>query len=188
MPTKLSAVPGRLDILLKEKKWYKVYIGGGVKQDTKDLSFSSGPKVKFETNVSLLNLKGCTDKTRVSYEVDQACSSTVSLTHDAPLYSFFGKNSLIQNYILLSSGGSKTHACLRLTMDTLDFEHTRSYKELQRLLSFRMSNVGNIPRPEMVRAGRTCVVLVSNLCFTFCCSNIFAYISLKQTLKKRRYY
>jgi len=97
----------------------------------------------------LLNLKGCTDKTRVSYEVDQACSSTVSLTHDAPLYSFFGKNSLIQNSILLSSGGSKTHACLRLTMDTLDFEHTRSYKELQRLLSFRMSNVGNIPRPEM---------------------------------------
>ncbi len=145
-----TILPGSLDILLNEKKWYKVYIGGGVKQDTKDITFQSA-KAQLETNLSLLNLKGCTDQTRLSYAVDQTSATRFTLSHDAPLYSFFAKDSLLQNSILLSSGGSKTHGTLRATMDTLDFEHSRSYKEYQRLLSFRMSNIGYIPRPEMVR-------------------------------------
>lgn len=145
-----TILPGTLDILLNEKKWYKIYIGGGIKQDTKDTTFQ-GAKAQLETNLSLLNLKGCTDQTRLSYAVDQASTTRFTLSHDAPLYSFFGKDSLLQNSILLSSGGSKTHGTLRAMMDTLDFEHSRSYKEYQRLLSFRISNFGYIPRPEMVR-------------------------------------
>jgi hypothetical protein len=142
-----TVLPGSLDILLNEKKWYKVYIGGGVKQDTKDITFQSA-KAQLETNLSLLNLKGCTDQTRLSYAVDQTSATRLTLSHEAPLYSFFAKDSLLQNSILLSSGGSKTHGTLRAMMDTLDFEHSRSY---QRLLSFRISNIGYIPRPEMVR-------------------------------------
>ena len=143
--------------MLEEKKWYKLYIGGGIKHDNKDMGLQilgggATPKVQFETNISLLNLKGCTDKTTATYSVDQTSTSTVALTHDAPLYSFFSKDSLVQNTILMSSGGSKTHGSLRAIMDTLDFEHSRSYKEFQRSLSFRISNVGNIPRPEMVRS------------------------------------
>jgi hypothetical protein len=145
-----AILPGKLDILLNEKKWYKIYIGGGIKQDTKDTTFQ-GAKAQLETNLSLLNLKGCTDQTRFSYAVDQASTTRFTLSHDAPLYSFFAKDSLLQNSILLSSGGSKTHGTLRAMMDTLDFEHSRSYKEHQRLFSFRMCNIGYIPRPEMVR-------------------------------------
>jgi hypothetical protein len=145
-----TVLPGTIDIMLNEKKWYKIYIGGGIKQDTKDMTFQ-GAKAQVETNLSLLNLKGCTDQTRVSYAVDQTSTTKFALSHEAPLYSFFGKDSLLQNSILLSSGGSKTHGSLRAMIDTLDYEHTRSYKEYQRLLSFRVSNIGYIPRPEMVR-------------------------------------
>ena len=109
---------GRLDILLEEKKWYKLYIGGGIKHDSKDmglqtLGVGAGPKVQFETNISLLNLHGCTDRTTASYAVDQASTTTLTLTHDAPLYSFFSKDGLIQEKVLMSSSGSRTHGSLK---------------------------------------------------------------------------
>jgi hypothetical protein len=124
---------------------------GATLQTFGDGSGSLLPKIQFETTASLLNLRGVTDKTVLSYNVDQASSSSVTLEHDAPLYSFLHPDSLFRNMLLLGDGGSQWHTNLKASKDTVDFESSRSYKEFQRSLSCRISSVGNVARPELVR-------------------------------------
>ena len=92
-----------LHILLNEKNWYSLYIGGGFKQGA-IYQHAAGdgvlPKVQFETSGSLLNLTGHLDKTSLSYTVDQTSTATLALTHERPLYSLFSQDSPIHDFIL----------------------------------------------------------------------------------------
>ena len=101
-------------VKLREKKWYKLYIGGGVNSDYNDPTTSSSPffgssfggnnsnsttttannnistflpKLQFETSASLLNLSGFADMSTASYIVDQTGNSSFKLVHDRPLIS-----------------------------------------------------------------------------------------------------
>jgi len=100
-------------VQLKEKNWYKLYIGGGVNSD--DLStFSNAssstttagnviqlPKVQFETSASLLNLTGYTDVTSASYIVDQTGSTSCKLIHDRPLISYLNNSdSIVRRWLM----------------------------------------------------------------------------------------
>jgi outer membrane protein assembly factor BamA len=145
-----------LHILLNEKNWYSLYIGGGFKQGAIYQNAAGDgvlPKVQFETSGSLLNLTGHLDKTSLSYTVDQTSTATLALTHERPLYSLFSQDSPIHDFILgMGNGSQYTYTC-RAMLDTVDHEWTRSYKEYQRLLSMRISNKGNAGIPEMVEGG-----------------------------------
>ena len=101
-------------VRLKEKKWYKLYIGGGV--NSEDLSSFGGtsgmgntlggpggaalgilPKLQFETSASLLNLTGFADVSTALYSVDQTGASSFKFTHDRPLCSWLPKHAQFVN-------------------------------------------------------------------------------------------
>ena len=121
----------QINVKLEEKKWYKIYIGAGVKQQGNGFSMNESaqlgalPMGQFESSASLSNIRGCTDTTNFSYTVDQASTPTFLISHDAP--------SQIEVDDLI-------HSSLRCLVDTMDFEHARSYKEFQRSISYRLSN------------------------------------------------
>lgn len=144
-----------LRVILNERNWYKLYIGGGLKQDG---LFQSGgdsllPKVQFETSGTLLNLTGHLDTTTLQYFLDQTSSATVRFSHERPLYTLFAENSDWYNTILALDKGSQICFGLNAVLDTVDFEWTRSYKEYQRLLSMRIASSGKAANPEMVEGG-----------------------------------
>lgn len=104
-------------VRLKEKKWYKLYIGGGV--NSEDLSSFGGtsgmgntlggpggaalgilPKLQFETSASLLNLTGFADVSTALYSVDQTGASSFKFTHDRPLCSWLPKHSSIREWLM----------------------------------------------------------------------------------------
>jgi hypothetical protein len=152
-----------LNIVLNEKKWYRLYIGGGLKHEggLEALETESGsfPKVQFETSGSLLNLTGRLDTTSLQYAVDQTSSTTLSFSHERPLYTVLVENGPLQELLLTSrnNNGSQASIAFRAVLDTLDHEGTRSYKEYQRLLSLRIANTSNVSMPESVR--RTTVMM-----------------------------
>lgn len=108
-------------VKLREKKWYKLYIGGGVNSDYNDPTSSSSsflgspssilgggggnstdtnnnsstflPKLQFETSASLLNLSGYADMSTASYIVDQTGNASFKLVHDRPLISLLSGSS-----------------------------------------------------------------------------------------------
>ena len=89
-----------LQVVLDEKKWYRLYIGGGMKQDSLDVfGETSFPKVQFETSGGLLNLSGNLDTTSVQYAVDQTSATTLSFIHERPLFSIFSKDSPLYDAI-----------------------------------------------------------------------------------------
>lgn len=140
-----------LEVVLNEKKWYRLYIGGGLKQENLEtFGETSFPKVQFETSGGLINLSGSLDTTSVQYAIDQTSASTLSFVHERPLYSVLAKNSPLYETIMLSDNGSQTSIAFRAVLDTLDHEWTRSYKEYQRLLSLRIANKSNVSFPEAV--------------------------------------
>lgn len=148
----------RLNVVLNERKWYRLYIGGGLKHESLDtFGEASLPKVQFETSGGLLNLSGHLDTTSVQYAVDQTSASTLSFIHERPLYSMLTKGSPAYDALLSSSNGSQISIAFRAMLDTLDHEWTRSYKEYQRLLSVRVTNPANISFPEAVST--VCVVM-----------------------------
>jgi hypothetical protein len=141
----------RVHVVLNEKKWYRLYIGGGLKHESLEtLGESAFPKVQFETSGGLLNLTGQLDTTSLKYSVDQTSSTTLSFAHERPLYSLLMENSPLQELLLTSRNGSQVSIAFRAVLDTLDHEWTRSYKEYQRLLSLRVANVSNVSIPESV--------------------------------------
>ncbi|KAL9179934.1 hypothetical protein ACHAXT_007904 [Thalassiosira profunda] len=108
-------------VRLKEKNWYKLYIGGGVNAD--DLSslgttnngsggafgsmggapgaaLAALPKLQFETSASLLNLTGFADVSSASYFVDQAGSASFRAVHDRPLASYLNRGGPLYEWLM----------------------------------------------------------------------------------------
>lgn len=137
-----------LDVVLKEKNWYKLYIGGGVKHESFAGGMNGGtggllgmlPKVQFESSAGLINLTGHADVTSLAYNVDQTGTPTLSFSHTRPLYNSFGEESALGDMILNMNQGSKFGLTLRGMVDTLDFEHSRSCRDHIQLLGLRIAN------------------------------------------------
>lgn len=100
-------------VKLKEKNWYKLYIGGGVNSDDLSSLGDGGrmgalgvqgagalPKVQFETSASLLNITGFADVSTASYSVDQTGSSSFKFMHDRPLCSWLPKHSSFYEWLM----------------------------------------------------------------------------------------
>lgn len=130
----------QLDVVLEEKNWYKLYVGGGIKQDNQSAISSSGmiPRVQFETSASLINLGGHTDVTQLNYTVDQTSTPTVSLHHTRPLYTLLSGD--LSDTVLNMDQGSKVGVTLKALIDTVDFEHSRSSKDHIQKLSVKVAN------------------------------------------------
>jgi hypothetical protein len=147
-----------LEVILDEKNWYSLYIGGGFKHDgveeasTKLMSGGSGggsasnliggllPKAQFETSATFLNLTGALDQTLLRYTVDQTASSSIVLSHERPLYSWFPEGNDMGTVLLALPRGSQYTMGIKTVLDTVDYEWTRSYKESQRLISLQLDN------------------------------------------------
>jgi Omp85 superfamily domain len=142
----------RLHVLLDEKKWYQLYVGGGLKNDGMNSSNNFLPKVQFETTGSLLNLTGFLDKTRISYAVDQASETTLTMSHERPLISCLPEFFPVYDALFQMVDGSEYHMVARAAFDTIDHEWSRSYKEYQRLVSLRLAN-RSAKIPEMTEGG-----------------------------------
>jgi len=164
-----------IDVLLKEKKWYNLYIGGGIKRDgmlgdggsnaTNSNITSAIPKVQFETTLSLLNLTGHTDITRASYTIDQTSTPTLSFQHSRPLYTSIpnAENSLLGS-TLLELFGTQTSLNLGWNMDTIDYESIRSCKEHHQSITASIVNengssihpTNSTHNPQNNTAGQSC--------------------------------
>lgn len=149
--------PHTLELIVDEKNWYSLYIGGGLKHDsieeslqqTTNGNISKLPMAQFETSASLLNLTGYLDMTQFRYTIDQSTSSSFLLTHERPLYSWIGDDTPLGDYILALSKGSQYSLGLRALIDTSDYEWTRSYKEYIRSVTCRLDNTGRVTRPDL---------------------------------------
>lgn len=141
-PVNTKPLLSSLKVVLDEKKWYKLYIGGGLKQTSLDGidsgSSSNLPKVQFETNASLLNLRGVTDITTMSYSIDQTSDRTMFISHDRPLFSLFPEYSFMYNKCVLA--GTRNHFNVKACYDIDDHEWTRSYKQFNRGIQCTFSN------------------------------------------------
>lgn len=156
--------PHRLKVILDEKNWYSLYIGGGIKHEGMEEAMNGGggggssgssllPKAQFESSVSLNNLTGFLDRSTLQYTLDQTSAAQFVASHERPLYSWFPEESVAAQSILSMLKGSQYSLGVKAIMDTHDFESTRSYKEHQRLLQCRLDNVGGVARPEMAPTG-----------------------------------
>lgn len=144
--------PHTLNVILDEKNWYSLYIGGGIKHEGMEEAMNSStklPKAQFETSVTLSNLTGFLDRSFLQYTVDQAANAKVLLSHERPLYSWFPEDSVGAMSILALEKGSQYSLGLKALIDTVDFESSRSYQEYQRMISWRLDNTGNVGRPDM---------------------------------------
>ena len=102
-------------VKLKEKNWYKLYIGGGVNSDDLSslgdvgnnnnnniISNESLNKLQFETSASLLNITGYADVSTASYSVDPSGASSFKFMHDRPLCSYLPKSSVLYEWLMPS--------------------------------------------------------------------------------------
>ena len=103
-----------ISVKLKEKKWYKLYIGGGVNSDdlssigsSANIGNSGGANgllgsklLQFETSATLLNLTGYTDISSLSYIVDQTGSASFKFIHDRPLISYLNTDNVLRQWLL----------------------------------------------------------------------------------------
>lgn len=134
----------QLNVILNEKNWYRLYVGGGIRNDmSAEIGGNLFSKTQFETSAGLNNLTGYLDTTAIQYTVDATSNSRWDVRHIRPLDAYVPDvmHSLmdIGNYSL----------GVRAALDTLDYEWTRSYKERQRKLSLRISNHEQVAHPEM---------------------------------------
>ena len=129
-----------LDVILQENNWYKIYVGGGIKQDNMSAISSSGmiPKVQFETSASLINLGGETDITQLNYSLDQTSTPSLSLHHTRPLYSLLSGS--LGDSVLNMDQGSKIGVTLKASVDTVDYEHIRSSKDNIQKIGVKVAN------------------------------------------------
>jgi len=130
----------QLDVILQEKNWYKIYVGGGIKQDNMSAISSSGmiPKVQFETSASLINLSGETDMTQLNYSLDQTSTPSLSLHHTRPLYSLLSGS--LGDSVLNMDQGSKVGVTLKASVDTMDYEHIRSSRDNIQKIGVKVAN------------------------------------------------
>jgi hypothetical protein len=152
--------PHILKVILDEKNWYSLYVGGGIKHEGMEEAMNIGggsggmssrlPKAQFETSITLTNLTGYLDKSLLQYTIDQTSTSRLCMSHEKPFYSWFPESSSIGQSILSLQRGSQYTLGIKSLIDTLDYESTRSYREYIRLLQCRIDNTGGVSRPEMV--------------------------------------
>jgi len=151
--------PRHLDVILGEKRWYKLYIGGGIKHEGIIGGSSSGssieqlPRVQMETSAGLLNVSGCSDVTSAAYTVDQTGATTLGLSHDRPLYSCFAPYSALYNAVLTNPLLNASNTALRVTgrMDTVDWECARSSRDRTRSIGVKICNWGHVAVPEAAK-------------------------------------
>lgn len=135
-----------LNVILKEKNWYRLYVGGGIRNDMQAESGQGGSllaKTQFETTGGLTNLTGHLDITALQYTVDATSNSRWDFQHIRPL------DSVVPDLVEYFMDAGKCSLGVYAALDSLDYEWTRSYKERQRKLSMRVSNHGQVRNPEM---------------------------------------
>ena len=162
-----------LKVILDEKKWYSLYVGGGIKHEGMEEAMNGGggfggmggasgssaaasflPKAQFETRLALQNLTGYLDRSMFQYTIDQTSTSQFLVSHERPFYSWFPEDSLVAHSILSTLKGSQYSLGVKALIDTVDYESTRSYKEHLRMIQCKLDNVGGgITRPEMAPTG-----------------------------------
>ena len=145
--------PHSLEVILEEKNWYSLYIGGGFKHEGFEETLNSPsklPKAQFECSATFPNLTGHLDQTRLRYTLDQTSSSSFYFSHERPLYAWFSEEqgSLVETLLALPKG-SQYSLGIRAVLDNMDYEWTRSYKEYQRYIACRLDNSGQVQRPDM---------------------------------------
>ena len=145
--------PHKLNVILEEKNWYSLYIGGGFKHEGLEESLNSPsrlPKAQFECSATLPNLTGHLDQTQLKFTVDQTSTSSLYVSHERPLYAWLAdqEGSLVETLLALPKG-SQYHLGVRAVLDTMDYDWTRSYKEYQRYIACRLDNSGRVQRPDM---------------------------------------
>jgi outer membrane protein assembly factor BamA len=139
-----SKLTRELDVVLQEKNWYKLYIGGGIKQDYHQACYASSsgmgmiPKMQFETSASLINMTGETDVTQLYYSLDQTSTPSLSLQHTRPLYSLLSGS--WGDAVLNMDQGSKIGVTLKASVDTHDYDSFRSSKDHVQKVSIKVSN------------------------------------------------
>ncbi|CAB9510533.1 assembly machinery [Seminavis robusta] len=149
----------QLTIQLKEKNWYRLYVGGGIRNDM-NAELGGGnsvnsmlAKTQFETTAGLNNLTGCLDTTSLQYTVDATSQSRWDFQHVRPLDALLHPDSILASLFFSNDGDSQKTSdysiALRAALDTLDYEWTRSYKERQRRISLTLANT-NVPHAEMM--------------------------------------
>ena len=138
-----------LNVKLKEKSWYRVNVGGGLKSDgffQPETVEGFLPTAELDASIGLRNLSGNLDKTEFSYTLDSRSLSTWRMSHERPLFTVLPE--ALSEVVLGETSGSRWSFLASACVDTLDFERTRSYKEYQRQLSARISNQHSIARAE----------------------------------------
>ncbi|GMI35213.1 hypothetical protein TrCOL_g6729 [Triparma columacea] len=126
-----NPIPGAVSVQIqaREKNWYKLRIGGGIKQ----FSGSGGtmlpsdsltvPTVQFETSLNLLNLAGNAESISASYNVDQGGTADFNATHYSPL---------------LSASAPGVSSRLSARYEEVDHSLLRSYTEATRGVSWSL--------------------------------------------------
>lgn len=138
----------KIRVTLEEKQWYRLHLGGGVNalQSTNSPVFvdsassSNGfmPSAGVEASIGLRNLTGHLDLTDFQYTLNTQNIATVCLQHQRPLYSILPP--LLSDILLSQVSGSQYHFAAKAVWDTLDWEATRSYKELQQYVSMAVQS------------------------------------------------
>jgi Omp85 superfamily domain len=141
----------RINVHLKEKRWYKLHAGAGLKTDGWQMGGGAAmaggggtpttdaflPTAEVELRAGLRNVVGCLDRTDLQYSVDTHNIGTWSLTHVRPLYTVLPN--FLSDALLLQSTGSQYAFSARAALDTSDRIAVSSYHEYQRLLTMKAS-------------------------------------------------
>ena len=140
----------RINVKLKEKNWYKLHAGAGLKADgwlggtSSTITGGSAtttdafiPTAEMELRAGLRNIVGCLDRTDLQYSVDTHNIGSWTLTHVRPLYTVLPAT--LSDSLLLQSTGSQYMFTARGVLDTSDRIAISSFYEYQRLLSLKAS-------------------------------------------------
>ncbi|GMH95255.1 hypothetical protein TrVE_jg801 [Triparma verrucosa] len=89
-----NVLPGGVHVKLraKEKNWYKIHVGGDLKQNTSSFESSSSPsfsipEVQMTSSLTLRNSDGNCGMSSINYNVSQTGSTSFNLGHFQPLFS-----------------------------------------------------------------------------------------------------
>ena len=133
-----------VNVLLDEKNWYRLHLGGGVKAQEllqqPEMS-EQGPvpiAAELEATAGIRNLAGVLDQSSIAYRLDTKGIASWTLLHERPFYTFLP--SPWREAVLETATGSRFALTAKAALDTLDYEYTRSYREYQRLVSLHLSN------------------------------------------------
>jgi hypothetical protein len=155
-----GAPQNNLKVILEEKDWYRLHLGGGVKAqdllngaEIVESSSHNGPlpiAAEFEASAGLRNLSGCLDQSSLAYRLDTHGMTSWTLSHERPFYTFLP--SIWRDVVLTSVNGSQYSLSAKASLDTLDYEYSRSYREYHRHLMVQLCNQHSLPDSPMAKA------------------------------------